>query len=302
MESAKAIGIDIGKSKCCVALYHRDYVKILLNEEGSRITPNHAVLDLNKNSKEISSLLLEKMKKIASKCLSENVTEVVISVPTYFNYFQRAAIKHAASLAGLSVIRLLNASTAAAIAHCLEDQTKDQIGNEKNVMVINVSSDTTGVAILNTDGDLLTVEGTSNDKYLGSQDFSNNLLQRSEKPRLLLSQSRRMKIILKSITRQSMFKKRLNKFFKKSIEGSRMKFEKLNEIVLVGGTEDISIIENNIRNTFIGGRLRMKRCNNQAVANGAALHAAMLAKIHSNSLRHWLRSQRRTNVHYSTQK
>lgn len=82
---------------------------------------------------EISSMVLTKMKDTAESYLGQKVTDVVITVPAYFNNSQRQATKDAGTIAGLNVMRIINEPTAAALAYGL-DRTCD---SEKNVLIFD---------------------------------------------------------------------------------------------------------------------------------------------------------------------
>jgi heat shock protein 1/8 len=83
---------------------------------------------------EISSMVLVKMKDIAEKYLGEEISDVVITCPAYFNDSQRQATKDAGAIAGLNVLRIINEPTAAAIAYGLDKQSSQ----EKNVLIFDL--------------------------------------------------------------------------------------------------------------------------------------------------------------------
>ena len=93
---------------------------------------------------EISVIVLTKMKKIAVINLGKKVIDAVITVPDYFNDFQRQATKHDEKIAGLNVLRILNEPTAAALAYGLDKNWKD----EKNMLILDLGDSTFDVAIL----------------------------------------------------------------------------------------------------------------------------------------------------------
>jgi molecular chaperone DnaK (HSP70) len=118
---------------------------------------------------QISSMILEKLKQIASTYIGYEVKKAVITVPAYFNDSQRQATKDAGAIAGLDVIRIINEPTAAAIAYGLNTK------GEKNVMVYDLGGGTLDVTILAMDNGVFQVRSTSGDVHLGGEDLDNKL-------------------------------------------------------------------------------------------------------------------------------
>jgi L1 cell adhesion molecule like protein len=114
---------------------------------------------------QISSMILEKIKSQAEAYLGHQVTDVVITVPAYFNDAQRQATKDAGKIAGLNVLRIINEPTAAAIAYGLHET------QEKNILVYDLGGGTLDVTILTIDGGVFEVKSTSGDTHLGGEDF-----------------------------------------------------------------------------------------------------------------------------------
>ncbi|SPZ87411.1 Heat shock protein 70 [Sphingobacterium multivorum] len=92
--------------------------------KGDNNTPRVEIDDRKYTPQEISAMILQKMKKTAEDFLGQEVTEAVITVPAYFNDAQRQATKEAGEIAGLSVKRIINEPTAAALAYGLDKHTK----------------------------------------------------------------------------------------------------------------------------------------------------------------------------------
>ncbi|MBV9346312.1 MAG: molecular chaperone DnaK [Gammaproteobacteria bacterium] len=119
---------------------------------------------------EISARVLMKMKKTAEDYLGETVTEAVITVPAYFNDSQRQATKDAGRIAGLSVKRIINEPTAAALAYGLDKQ-----GGDRKIAVYDLGGGTFDISIIEiaeVDGERqFEVLSTNGDTFLGGEDF-----------------------------------------------------------------------------------------------------------------------------------
>src|SRR5210317_1373414 len=124
---------------------------------------------------EISARVLMKMKKTAEDYLGEEVTEAVITVPAYFNDSQRQATKDAGKIAGLTVKRIINEPTAAALAFGLDKQEGD-----RKIAVYDLGGGTFDVSIIeisSVDGEhQFEVLSTNGDTFLGGEDFDNRII------------------------------------------------------------------------------------------------------------------------------
>ncbi|MGP4123391.1 MAG: molecular chaperone DnaK [Sodalis sp. (in: enterobacteria)] len=124
---------------------------------------------------QISAEILKKMKKTAEEYLGESVTEVVITVPAYFNDTQRQATKDAGRIAGLDVKRIINEPTAAALAYGLDKET----GN-RTIAVYDLGGGTFDISIIeidDVDGEkTFEVLATNGDTHLGGEDFDSRLI------------------------------------------------------------------------------------------------------------------------------
>lgn len=118
---------------------------------------------------QISSMILEKLKNIASSYIGYEVKKAVVTVPAYFNDSQRQATKDAGVIAGLDVIRIINEPTAAAIAYGLNTK------GERNVLVYDLGGGTLDVTVLVMDNGVFQVKSTSGDVHLGGEDLDNKL-------------------------------------------------------------------------------------------------------------------------------
>ncbi len=207
---SKIIGIDLGTTNSCVAIYDGGEAKVIANAEGGRTTPSvvafkkgemivgdkakrQAIVNpdtissikrlmgkedakVKANGKEyrpeeISAMILGDLKKTAEAYLGEKVTKAVITVPAYFNDAQRQATKNAGKIAGLEVERIINEPTAAAFAYGIDKQDK----NEK-ILVYDLGGGTFDVSILELGDGVFEVLSTSGNNHLGGDDFDNRLV------------------------------------------------------------------------------------------------------------------------------
>ncbi|WRF75261.1 molecular chaperone DnaK [Helicobacter pylori] len=119
---------------------------------------------------EISAKILMKLKEDAESYLGESVTEVVITVPAYFNDSQRKATKEAGTIAGLNVLRIINEPTSAALAYGLDKKESEKI------MVYDLGGGTFDVTVLETGDNVVEVLATGGDAFLGGDDFDNRVI------------------------------------------------------------------------------------------------------------------------------
>ena len=119
---------------------------------------------------EISAMILRKLKEAAEAYLGEKVTQVVITVPAYFNDAQRQATKDAGKIAGLEVLRIINEPTAAALAYGL-DKKKDE-----TISVYDLGGGTFDVSILEIGEGVFEVKATNGDTHLGGDDFDQRVM------------------------------------------------------------------------------------------------------------------------------
>jgi molecular chaperone DnaK len=115
---------------------------------------------------EISAMTLQKMKKTAEDYLGQEVTEAVITVPAYFNDAQRQATKEAGEIAGLTVRRIINEPTAAALAYGMDKKHADQ-----KIAVFDLGGGTFDISILELGDGVFEVKSTNGDTHLGGDDF-----------------------------------------------------------------------------------------------------------------------------------
>lgn len=264
---------------------------------------------------EISSMVLQKMKSIAEAYLGQSVESAVITVPAYFNDSQRQATKDAGTIAGLSVKRIINEPTAAAIAYGLDKKGS----GERNILIFDLGGGTFDVSLLTIEDGIFEVKATAGDTHLGGEDFDSRMVNHfvqefkkknkgldiSSNPRALRrlrTACERAKRTLSaqasatieidalyegidfytSITRalfenlnQDLFRGCLDPV-EKVLRDSKIDKRSIHEVVLVGGSTRIPKIQQLLKD-FFNGKEPSKSINpDEAVAYGAAVQAAIL--------------------------
>ncbi len=134
--------------------------------KGANNTPRVDIDGKKYTPQEISAMILQKMKKTAEDYLGTNVSEAVVTVPAYFNDAQRQATKEAGEIAGLTVKRIINEPTAAALAYGL-----DKTESEKTIAVFDLGGGTFDISILELGDGVFEVKSTNGDTHLGGDDF-----------------------------------------------------------------------------------------------------------------------------------
>ena len=206
----RIIGIDLGTTNSCAAVYEGGQPTVIPNPEGSRTTPsvvgfgkdnerligqtakrqavtNHkktissikremgsdytvTIDDKKYTPQEISAMILRKLKEDAEAYLGTSVDAAVITVPAYFSDAQRQATKDAGKIAGLDVKRIINEPTAAALAYGI-DKEKDQ-----KILVFDLGGGTFDVSLLEISDGVFDVLATAGNNRLGGDDFDNAIV------------------------------------------------------------------------------------------------------------------------------
>ena len=264
---------------------------------------------------EISSYILANIKHTAEEYLGEKVTDVVITVPAYFNDSQRQATKDAGKIAGLNVLRIINEPTAAALAYGLDKK------KEEKIAVFDLGGGTFDISILEIGEGVFEVKSTNGDTHLGGEDFDLRLinylssefkkdqgidirndkmaLQRlkeaSEKAKMELSTSMETDVNLPFITADASGPKHLNiKITRAKLEGlisdlldnlekpcrtalkdAGLTPDDIDEVILVGGMTRMPAVQERVKNIF--GKEPHKGVNpDEVVAIGAGIQGGVL--------------------------
>jgi len=352
----KILGIDLGTTNSCMAIMEGGEPTVIQNKEGNRTTPSvvayskkgerivgeHAKrqaitnpdqtvksikrkmgsdysVELNGENytpQEISTMILQKLKRDAEDYVGEEIEEAVITVPAYFTDSQRQATKDAGKIAGLKVKRIINEPTAASLAYGLDDD-KDQ-----TILVYDLGGGTFDISILELGDGVFEVVATNGNNELGGDDFDeriidyvakefksqngidlrkdNMALQRlkdaAENAKKELSSVKETNINLPFITQTDEGPKHLDvditraKFneitedlVKKTMDPSKtalndagMDPSEIDEVILVGGSTRIPAVQDAVKDLI--GREPHKGINpDEVVAVGAAIQGGVLS-------------------------
>ena len=206
----KIIGIDLGTTNSCVAVFEGGEPIVIPNPEGSRTTPSvvaftktgermvgqvakrqaitnpdRTVISIkremgtafkksidgkNYTPQEISAMVLQKLKADAEAYLGTSVNQAVITVPAYFSDAQRQATKDAGKIAGLEVLRIINEPTAAALAYGMDKET------DQKILVFDLGGGTFDVSLMEISDGVFEVLATAGNNRLGGDDFDERVI------------------------------------------------------------------------------------------------------------------------------
>ncbi|XP_064081620.1 endoplasmic reticulum chaperone BiP [Macrobrachium nipponense] len=265
-------------------------------------------------AEEVSAMVLGKMREVAEAYLGKTVTHAVVTVPAYFNDAQRQATKDAGTIAGMTVMRIINEPTAAAIAYGI-----DKKDGEKNILVFDLGGGTFDVSLLTIDSGVFEVVATNGDTHLGGEDFDQRVMdhfiklykkkkgkdirkdnravqklrREVEKAKRSLSASHQVRIEIESFFEGEDFSETLTrakfeelnmdlfrstmKPVQKVLEDSDLQKKEIDEIVLVGGSTRIPKIQQLVKEFFNGKEPSRGINPDEAVAYGAAVQAGVLS-------------------------
>ncbi len=264
---------------------------------------------------EISSMILQKMKKTAEDYLGETITEAVITVPAYFNDSQRQATKDAGRIAGLKVERIINEPTAASLAYGMDKK------GDRKIAVFDLGGGTFDISILEIGEGVFEVKATNGDTHLGGEDFDlrvvdflanefnkdqgidlrgdkmalQRLKEAAEKAKMELSGSQETDVNLPFITADASGPKHLNIKLtrakletlvddliekvvapcKLALKDSGLKPGEVNDVILVGGMTRMPKVQEKVKEIF--NKEPSKGVNpDEVVAAGAAIQGGVL--------------------------
>ncbi len=345
------IGIDLGTTHSLLAIWQDGAAKLVPNALGSLLTPSVVSIDKDGSilvgqsakerlishpeqtasvfkrfmgsqkvyrlgsqrfsSEELSALVLKSLKADAEAYLGEPVTDAVITVPAYFNDHQRNATKHAAQMAGLTVRRLLNEPTAAAMAYGLHETATDC-----EFLVLDLGGGTFDVTLLELFSGVMEVRSSAGDNSLGGEDFTELLVQgfigrcqpsqpshefwqpylsllhgEAETCKRTLTHHKQatMSMTVNDVTytwavTESAFEKLCEPLFQRfrdpierAVRDAKLRIKALDEVVLVGGATRMPIFRQLM--TRLLGRFPSVQMNpDETIAIGAAIQAGLVAE------------------------
>ena len=207
---AKIIGIDLGTTNSCVAVFEGSDPIVIPNPEGARTTPSviafsktgermigqvakrqaitnpdRTIISIKREMgssykkeidgksytpQEFSAMILQKLKADAEAYLGTPVTQAVITVPAYFTDAQRQATKDAGKIAGLEVLRIINEPTAAALAYGMDKES------DQKILVFDLGGGTFDVSVLEISDGVFEVLATKGNNRLGGDDFDQRII------------------------------------------------------------------------------------------------------------------------------
>ena len=353
---ARAVGIDLGTTNSVVSVLEGGEPTVIANAEGARTTPSVVAFaksgevlvgevakrqavtnvdrtirsvkrhmgtdwsvkidDKNFTAQQISAFVLQKLKRDAEAYLGEPVTDAVITVPAYFSDAQRQATKEAGEIAGLTVARIVNEPTAAALAYGLDK------GDDQTILVFDLGGGTFDVSLLEIGEGVVEVKATSGDNHLGGDDWDSRVVdwmvtrfknahgvdlaadkiakqrlqEAAEKAKIELSSSSETTVHLPYITHgesgplhfeekltRSEFQKmtsdlldRTKAPFQSVLKDGGVAIANIDHVVLVGGSTRMPAVTDLVKE-LLGGKEPNKGVNpDEVVAIGAALQAGVL--------------------------
>ncbi len=264
---------------------------------------------------EISAMILQKLKADAEDYVGEKITEVVITVPAYFNDSQRQATKDAGKIAGFNVKRIINEPTAAALAYGLNKKKNEKIA------VYDLGGGTFDISILEVGDDVVEVKSTNGDTHLGGDDFDQiiinyladefkkdqgidlrtdkmalqRLKEAGEKAKIELSSTMETDVNIPFITTDASGPKHLDiklsrakleeltgdlvrktiEPCKKALSDAKMDVKDIDQVVLVGGQTRMPVVQKAVKDFF--GKEPHKGVNpDEVVAIGAAIQGGVM--------------------------
>ena len=345
------IAIDLGTSNSLVGVFENGQVRLIHNAYGTLLTPSAIALDekghiligqaalelrylgqpvlssfkrlmgtaktlrlgqKNLTAIELSSLIIKSLKQDAEQSLGQDIEQAIITVPAYFNDIQRQATVSAAELAGLSVSRLINEPTAAALAYGL-GQTEDSC-----FLIFDLGGGTFDVSIVEIFDGVIEVRASAGDNYLGGDDFVQLIMKNfwkqnaklfhyeeniwpdeieialREKAQIALHQLSRnpateLKFIWEgveahfSLTQADLIQwaepllQRLRRPLERALRDARIRPEQIDQVIMVGGATRMPVVRKLVTKLF--GRFPSTSIQpDEAIVRGACVQAGLKAK------------------------
>lgn len=348
------IGIDLGTTNSLIAHFSDGETRLIPNRHGHFLTPSVVSIDDAGNiltglaarerlstapvltaaafkrfmgtdktfrlgsrsfrAEELSALILKGLKEDAEAFLGGAVSDVVLTVPAYFNAIQRQATHNAAQMAGLNVLRLLNEPTAAGLAYGLQEKPDDT-----RFLVYDLGGGTFDVSVLDYFDGVVQVSASAGDNHLGGEDFvavlrrcfldkcaasdkeaaahleaCGDLWQALETAKRKLGEAEQAEIrvnaggkIYQATISRNEFQQaaapllsRLRQPLERALRDARLRPDQIDGIILVGGATRMPMIRHAVAQLF--RRIPMASVNpDEAVARGAAVQAALIARNES---------------------
>ncbi len=255
------------------------------------------------NPIELSAEILKELKEQAQKTLNVKIDQAVITVPAYFNESQRQATRDAGKLAGLDVLRIINEPTAASLAYGIQTQS------EGHILVYDLGGGTFDVSILRIEEGVFEVLATHGDTYLGGDDIDRAIVDHwreqldiskesdfatlrifAEEAKIAVSTGvqetyeyawkDRYILSLDTDTLYSLAEPILEKTWnsvKKALKDADLNTQDIQEVVLVGGSSRLPIIQETLQTWFTRSKINNNINPDEVVALGAAIEADVLA-------------------------
>jgi len=281
----------------------RPYIEVDVKGERQAFSPE-----------EVSSMILGKMRLVAENFIGKAIKNAVVTVPAYFNDAQRQATKDAGTISGMTVQRIINEPTAAAIAYGM-----DKKGGEKNILVFDLGGGTFDVTLLTIDNGVFEVLATNGDTHLGGEDFDQRVMayfikmmkkkgegdvssdkramqklrREVERVKRALSSQPQARVEIEALVDGQDFSETLTRarfeelnmdLFKKTLvpvgkvlEDGDLQKNEVDELVLVGGSTRIPKVQQLLKDYFNGKEPSRGINPDEAVAYGAAVQGGILS-------------------------
>ena len=281
-------------------------------------------------AEEILAMILGRMKDIAEAYLEQTVTDAVITIPAYFNYFHRQATRDAAAIAGLNCLRIVIEPFAAAMAYGFDRRIPMGTEPDHVVLIFDLGAGCLNIAVVTIEDNIFDVKSVSSLSDIGGNEFDKRLVHHfaqefkrkhkkdlftnarsvtrlivaCERAKRTLSSSNTASVevdslfegidFYSSITRDkfeeicSDLSGSFSEPLEKALHGARITKEEIVDIVLVGGSTRIPMIQKLLQDYFNGKKLSSLVNPDEAVAFGASVQAAILSGNTSEKIQDFL--------------